>query len=70
MDLVLRADKVELEGYVLVLDFHYWENLDFYTVLMKKFINGEINRIYFKTKWYYLDSSKNLKWEEFLYVYR
>ena len=56
---------------VLIEDFHYFNNLGFYIKLIESFLNNQIDIQEFKRKFYQmnrLDSDKEEKWEDMLYI--
>jgi len=56
---------------VLILDFHYFNNLDSYIELITKFLNEKINVDEFETKFYKLrdfDCEKTCEWQDMLYI--
>ena len=56
---------------VLIEDFHYFNNLEFYIKLIESFLNNQIDVQKFKRDFYQmnrLDSNKEKKWEDILYI--
>ena len=56
---------------VLIEDFHYFNNLEFYIKLIESFLNNQIDVQKFKRDFYQmnrLDSNKEKKWEDIIYI--
>jgi len=66
-----RRRMLGLKCSVLIEDFHYFNNLEFYIKLIESFLNNQIDVQKFKRDFYQmnrLDSNKEKKWEDILYI--
>ena len=66
-----RRRMLGLKCSVLIEDFHYFNNLEFYIKLIESFLNNQIDVQKFKRDFYQmnrLDSNKEKKWEDIIYI--
>ena len=71
MDDFQKMNDFQQKCVILLSDFHYWENREFYVKLMGQFINGTIDGVEFEMRFYdmrNLDCQKKAQWEELVYI--
>ena len=71
MNPLTKREELGFTCSIVLADFHFWRNLNFYISLVEEFLNKKISGKEFETRFYEmhaLDAHADPEWDELVYV--